>query len=115
VVRDATGADESVSVPLRGVFGRPVFPFALRNGDAVRLIAGVWVLEGGLLGLLMAGLSHEEKKSSTGSPSGVDEPLGKVGDSMSVMATSSGYYAAYAAALFFSSSLYVCRAFFPLQ
>jgi hypothetical protein len=43
------------------------FWLAERNGEAVReTIGGVPVLEGGLLGLLMVGLSQDEKKSSSG-------------------------------------------------
>lgn len=49
--------DLAVAVPLET---------ALRNGDAVRPTwEGVAVLDGGALGRLMAGLSHEEKKSSS--------------------------------------------------
>lgn len=32
------------------------------------------VLDGGLLGRLIVGLSHDEKKSSFGSPTGVEVP-----------------------------------------
>ncbi len=67
-------------------------PFAvgLRKGDAVRLITGgVWVLDGGLLGRLIAGLSHDEKKSSLGS-AGVEVPSIGVVAAMSVTTTSSG-------------------------
>lgn len=74
----------------------------MRKGDAERLLLfsflllpllfadGVAVRDGGLLGLIMLGLSQEEKKSlSTDSPSGVLVPL--VEDSgISVMTTSSG-------------------------
>lgn len=78
VVRGAeTGGVAAESEPLRGDLGRAVpFPLAAgaRKGEAV-LAAGVPVLEGGLLGLLIVGLSHEEKKSSSsGSPAGVWEP-----------------------------------------
>lgn len=70
-------------------------PLALpadRNGEAVReTIGGVPVRDGGLLGLLMVGLSQEEKKSSAGSPAGVDVPSPGVGRTSSVMTTSSGY------------------------
>ena len=63
---------------MRGDLGRAVpllFVPGFRNGDAVRLITGgVCVPEGGLLGRLMAGLSHDEKKSSAGSPAGVAVP-----------------------------------------
>ena len=93
IVRDAIGA-ESLSVPLKGVFARvepcPLAP-ALRNGEAVLLMTGgVCVLDGGLLGFFIDGLSHEEKKSSPGSPDGVDAPSRKVGERISVIATSSG-------------------------
>jgi hypothetical protein len=67
------------------------FPFepALRNGDGVRpTIGGVAVRETGGVGRLMAGLSQEEKKSSSGSPAGVDVPSAA---SESVITTSFGY------------------------
>lgn len=52
----------------------PSFP-ALRKGEGVRPIAeGVPVREMGGVGRLIAGLSHEEKKSSSGSPAGVAAP-----------------------------------------
>jgi hypothetical protein len=98
VVRIA-GAEEAgvaaESVAVRGDFGRAVpFPLALgaRKGEAVLLAAeGVPVLEGGLLGLLIVGLSHEEKKSSSsGSPAGVCEPE-PADSSTSVIWTSPGY------------------------
>lgn len=60
-----------------------------RSGEAVRpMTGGVEVREMGGVGFLMAGLSHEEKKSSSGSPAGVLLP---VASSPSVMTTSSGY------------------------
>ena len=60
-----------------------------RSGEAVRpMTGGVEVREMGGVGFLMAGLSHEEKKSSSGSPAGV---LLLVASSPSVMTTSSGY------------------------
>ena len=93
IVREVVGAG-SLSVADRVVFDRAaLLPFvpALRNGEAVRLMTGgVCVLEGGLLGLLIDGLSQEEKKSSPGSPEGVDVPSRNVGDRTSVMETSSG-------------------------
>ena len=67
-------------------------PFAvgLRKGDAVRLITGgVCVLEGGLLGRLIDGLSHEEKKSSLGS-AGVEVPSVDVAGTTSVTTTTFG-------------------------
>ena len=94
IVRDAPGAAESVSVFEMGVLGRAeLLPFApaVRKGEAVLLMTGgVWVLEGGLLGRLMEGLSQDEKKSSPGSPEGVDEPSLAVGERISVTMTSSG-------------------------
>lgn len=51
-----------------GDFERDPFAFApaLRNGELVRLTTGgVPVREGGLLGRLIEGLSHDEKKSSS--------------------------------------------------
>src|ERR1700761_4957992 len=79
-----------------GDFGRDCEPLALpadRKGEAVRETpGGVPVREGGLLGRLMVGLSQEEKKSSAGSPAGVDEPSAPgVESRSSVMTTSSGY------------------------
>ena len=94
IVRDGAGAVVSLSVVASGVFGlADPLPFApaFRNGEAVRLMTGgVCVREGGLLGLLMAGLSQDEKKSSLGSPEGVEEPSLKAGESISVITTSSG-------------------------
>jgi len=92
VVRDVAAEDAGVaaaSVALRGDFGRAVpFPFVpgARKGDAVLLTTGgVAVLDGGLLGRLIVGLSHEEKKSSSsGSPTGVCDPE-LAGSSMSVI------------------------------
>lgn len=94
MVRVVGGAGED-SLSIRGDFGLaiplPLVP-GLRNGEDVRLITGgVCVLDGGLLGRLMAGLSQDEKKSSLGSLDGV--PVPSVGEVMiiSVMITSSGY------------------------
>ncbi len=39
----------------------------------------------------MEGLSHDEKKSSLGSPEGVNVPAVEEGAAISVMTTSSGY------------------------
>ena len=62
---------------------------ALSSGEAVRpMMGGVEVREMGGVGFLMEGLSHEEKKSSSGSPAGV---LPAVASSPSLMTTSSGY------------------------
>lgn len=83
----------SVSMFDRGDLGLVTpLPLALgfRNGEPVRLMPeGVCVLEGGLLGRLIVGLSHDEKKSSSGV--GVSVPSDVVGIVMSVMTTSSGY------------------------
>lgn len=78
----------------RGDLERDPFAFApaFRKGDPVRLTTGgVPVRDGGLLGRLIEGLSHEEKKSSSWSPAGVFEPPEGVPAGMSVMTTSSGY------------------------
>lgn len=64
-------------------------PTIFENGLAVRF-AGVTLREGGFEGRLIVGLSHEEKKSSAGSPDGVELPSAEVGDSRSVTTTSSG-------------------------
>jgi hypothetical protein len=82
VVRMAVGAGRLFSASNaasgEGDFGRAVeFPLGLaeRNGEAVlETTGGVPVREGGLLGRLIVGLSHEEKKSSAGSPAGVEAP-----------------------------------------
>jgi hypothetical protein len=80
----------------KGDFGRaplPLGPPGVRNGEAVRL-AGVPVLEGGLLGRLIVGLSQDEKKSSAGSPAGVLESP-EASSGMSVITTSLGYLRCY--------------------
>ncbi len=96
IARDAEDADcdESVSALARGDFGLSgPLPFVpgLRNGEAVLLTAGgVCVLEGGLLGLLIAGLSQEEKKSSLSE--GVAVPsAAETAATTSVITTASGY------------------------
>jgi hypothetical protein len=61
-----------------------------RKGDAVLLMPGVPEREGGLLGLLIEGLSHEEKKSS-GSPAGVLVPLPSLASKASSTTTLSGF------------------------
>ena len=67
----------------------PLVP-ALRNGEFVRLMTGgVWVLDGGLEGRLIEGLSQDEKKSSPGSE-GVDVPSAGVDMTISLITTSSG-------------------------
>lgn len=89
VVREAVGAAGSPAV--RGDFDRAgPLPLAPRNGDAVLVIPGVPVREGGLLGLLIEGLSHEEKKSS-GSPAGVLVPLPSSRSAASSTTTLSGF------------------------
>lgn len=86
---------ESLPAPIKGDLGRAEDPFAPpaeRKGEAVReTTGGVPLREGGLLGLLMLGLSQEEKKSSPGSPAGVADPSAGVERASSVMTTSSGY------------------------
>lgn len=88
-------SDDSVAAKGDGDFGCPAadapFGFEVRKGDAVRdASGGVLVLEGGLLGRFMVGLSHDEKKSSLGSSAGVVVPS-EVAATESVMTTSSGY------------------------
>jgi hypothetical protein len=99
VVRMAVGAGRAFSASSAapasgdGDFGRfaPFWP-ADKKGEAVRdTTGGVLVREGGLLGRLMVGLSHEEKKSSAGSPAGVEVPSPGVPAISSVMITSVGY------------------------
>lgn len=69
----------------------PLVLFAVRKGEAVRdTTGGVPVREGGLLGRLIAGLSHDEKKSSAGSPAGVEVPSVVSAAASSVTTTSSG-------------------------
>lgn len=96
MARDAAAVVVSVEAA-RGDFVREMSPtladvwLALRKGELVRMgLEGVPVRDGGLLGRLMAGLSHEEKKSS--SPlAGVFVPLLPVSSGASVICTSSGY------------------------
>lgn len=92
------------SVGFRGDFGRAVplpLAFAERNGEAVRpTVDGVPVLEGGLLGLLIAGLSHDEKKSSAGSPAGVLVPEPPASSAASSRTTISGDLSLYQHASF---------------
>ena len=67
------------------------FAPALRNGEAVRLtVGGVWVLDGGLDGRFIEGLSHDEKKSSLGSEE-VSVPSVGAETTISLTTTSSGY------------------------
>jgi hypothetical protein len=55
------------------------------------MIGGVAVRETGGVGLLIEGLSHEEKKSSSGSPAGVEDPSVDTLLMTSVITTSLGY------------------------
>jgi hypothetical protein len=91
VMRLAAGL-VSPSALARGEEVRAIsFPLApaLRKGDGVRpTTGGVAVREMGGVGFLMAGLSQEEKKSSSGSPAGVFEP--SAASPPSVMTTSVG-------------------------
>lgn len=81
----------------------------LRKGDAVRLMTGgVAVLDGGLLGRLIEGLSHDEKKSSPGSPVGVAVPSVLEGAMMSVITTSFGYLSRYQRQLRDNAKLLQC-------
>lgn len=94
VVRLAAGLLEALAAFARGEGARAMpFPLELleRNGDGVRPAAGVAVREIGGVGRLIEGLSQEEKKSSSGSPAGVEDP--SVGPLLitSVMTTSFGY------------------------
>jgi hypothetical protein len=100
--RDAGGCAAGVVVVVdsdvasdifRGDLGLDVaapFPLALKKGEAVLLIPGVPVREGGLLGLLIEGLSHDVKKSSLGSPAGVCVPVPSLSSPRSSTVTSSG-------------------------
>ena len=99
VVLIAVGAGRAFSASAaaeergEGDLGRPA-PLAVpavRKGEAVReTTGGVPVREGGLLGLLIVGLSQDEKKSSAGSPAGVEVPSADAPIISSVMMTSSG-------------------------
>ncbi len=99
IVRTTAGggivfSEDSAVAKGDGDFGRPAadpFWFAVRKGEAVRdTIGGVPVLEGGLLGRFIVGLSHDEKKSSLGSSAGVEVPSEVDATRSSVMTTSSG-------------------------
>jgi hypothetical protein len=88
-------SDDSAVAKGDGDFGRPAagppLEFADKKGDAVRdTSGGVLVLDGGLLGLFIVGLSHDEKKSSLGSPAGVEVPSAGAAMRSSVITTSSG-------------------------
>jgi hypothetical protein len=89
VVRDAVCGVGSAAVRGDFVRGGPL-PLAPRKGDAVLVMPGVPVREGGLLGRLIEGLSHEEKKSS-GSPAGVLVPLPSSMSAASSTTTLSGF------------------------
>lgn len=98
VIRLTAGLDSEDSVRESGEavramsFPAPLDSAALRKGDGVRPITdGVPVRETGGVGFLMAGLSQEEKKSSSGSPAGVEVPSAV---SPSVMINSPGYLVA---------------------
>lgn len=85
----ALASGEAVlAIPLPLPFEVPAF----KNGEGVRPITGgVAVREIGGVGRLIEGLSQEEKKSSSGSPAGVEDP--SVGPLLitSVITTSLGY------------------------
>jgi hypothetical protein len=67
------------------------FAPALRKGDGVRpTTGGVAVREAGGVGRLIVGLSQDEKKSSSGSPEGVEAPSVPPATA-SVITTSVGY------------------------
>ena len=89
VVRDAVGGVGSAAVRGDFVLGGPL-PLAPRKGDPVLVMPGVPVRDGGLLGRLIEGLSHEEKKSS-GSPAGVLVPLPSSMSAASSTTTLSGF------------------------
>lgn len=81
VMRLAAGLESAESVRERGEavramsFPAPFESPALRKGDGVRpMTDGVPVRETGGVGFLIDGLSQEEKKSSSGSPAGVEAP-----------------------------------------
>lgn len=108
VDRIAVGAGRlfsaSCAVAARGDLGRPA-PLGLpaeRNGEPVREITGgVPVREGGFEGRLIVGLSQELKKSSLGSPAGVEAPSSVDATAPSSTMTSSGYlYRSYQMAVF---------------
>lgn len=91
VTRLAAGFDSAESVFDRGdaARGTSLLP-ALRNGDGVRpTTGGVAVRDKGGVGFLIVGLSQDEKKSSSGSPAGVELPSASRPSTI----TSSGYLA----------------------
>lgn len=121
-----TRGDEVLAIPLLLPlpFEFPVF----RNGEGLLpTTGGVAVRETGGVGRLIEGLSQEEKKSSFGSPAGVELPSFVILLITSVMITSLGYLlqvsrrladgiqisysVASRADLLFSSSLYLVAAF----
>lgn len=89
VVRGAAGSAGSADVRGDLDLAWPL-PLGARNGDAVLPMPGVLDREGGLLGLLMDGLSQDEKKSS-GSPAGVLAPLPSLASVASSTTTLSGF------------------------
>lgn len=92
VRRVGAGAD-APSTLTRGedVLAIPLPLAEFKNGEGVLPTTGVPVREMGGVGRLIAGLSHEEKKSSSGSPAGVEVPSVEVLLITSVMTTSEGY------------------------
>lgn len=81
VIRLAAGLESVESILERGDAVRTMslpLPFespGLEKGDGVRpMTGGVDVRDRGGVGFLMEGLSQEEKKSSSGSPAGVELP-----------------------------------------
>lgn len=96
VIRLAVGAaaepsvfpsgDVALAIPLPAALAP-----ALRKGEGVRpTTGGVAVRDTGGVGRLIDGLSQEEKKSSSGSPAGVEVPSA-ASLAASVMTTSFGY------------------------
>lgn len=127
VVRGDVVSDPARGDDVRAILAPDVPLPAPRNGDGVRpTIGGVAVRDTGGVGRLIVGLSHDEKKSSSGSPAGVDDPSPAAPPITSVITTSEGYLhrvrfvlgesrvtyscASFAARLF-NSSLYLVAAF----
>lgn len=96
VLEGAAAVLDASSAGARGDFGLAAplpFALALRNGDGVRpTTGGVAVRDGGGVGRLIAGLSQDEKKSSSSaSPAASELPSFEVAATASVITTSSGY------------------------